>query len=363
MAANPLPVASSGKDQQILTAFVLRARRIAAHSLAQDIETLRSHATEWKMNVDSDGRVSMVRNLPDEERFESLAARIRPLTLKSEPIWYQTVIDAIQSVISDVGATIDADLTKELAALAELWRTWDTENLSMRGYHTELARITDPSEQQAETFSATDAQLGAGWFYADVAHADPKGEKAVALEYPIGSRFEAAVPVWSGLAVVVLRTLALLRELTNRGYLALAESAWTAPVTAESGEVERVSFSAYVAPVGTPVPPIGAARGPEWKELSVETVERLLGIFHLVARFVDEGGAELGVWPATTSRRTEAGKLAGLDLRLDDLLDFHLPMPDVAQADVRVDFLGRLRPIANFIASSPFSALCSTPAR
>src|SRR4051794_14815961 len=70
-------------DEEIVARFVLRARRVEAHSLVQDREAFAELAEEkGTIRLTVDGSGTMTRSLPaDEEVFESLAARVRPLVL------------------------------------------------------------------------------------------------------------------------------------------------------------------------------------------------------------------------------------------------------------------------------------------
>ncbi len=93
---------------ETLARFVVRARRIEEHLLVQDIESLKRHAQGSLRNeVRLGGKVRVVRRLPDEERFESLASRVRPLTLPREPIHRKKVTDAIAEVLERAGDEAD----------------------------------------------------------------------------------------------------------------------------------------------------------------------------------------------------------------------------------------------------------------
>lgn len=79
-------------DNEILERFVVRARRVGAHSIVQDWDELMRHAQGgFGGTLDVTGRMTITRRLPaDEEVFESLASRVRPLTVESEPVYYGT---------------------------------------------------------------------------------------------------------------------------------------------------------------------------------------------------------------------------------------------------------------------------------
>ncbi|NCD20163.1 MAG: hypothetical protein EOL89_09290 [Actinobacteria bacterium] len=331
MARRPTAGSSARDDVATVAAFVVRARRIAAHTLAQDVTALQRQVGEWNLEVVSDGGVRITRSLPDEERFESFASRLRPLTLPSEPIWYRNVVAAVDRMLAAAGDDAGG-VAAEWAVVRQQWPIWDLENLDLRGYYV---RQVAPDVRPA----ATDAQLGAGWFYADVAHADPKRGKEIALAYPLVERYAAAVRGFSGLALVVLRTLRLIETLAQQGVVSLPESVWSEEVSVPVGELVREG-TAFVAPAGTPLPETDVVLGPEWQPLSPVVVERSQGIFHLTARLLDPDGREISVRPAVTRRWVRNGRVEGMDLRVDDLVDLHLPVPgDPGDGLLRAVFL------------------------
>ena len=88
-------------DAGRLRRFVSRARRVQSHSLVRDREELQAHAQgHLTGQMDMTGQMTLVRRLPaDEEVFESLAARLRPLTLKTELVHYSAVLDAVECLL------------------------------------------------------------------------------------------------------------------------------------------------------------------------------------------------------------------------------------------------------------------------
>jgi hypothetical protein len=77
------PAGDPRTDRQLLAivgAFVLRARRVLAHSLCVDEPSLKTLADGAFYAIRRDGAESVQRRLPNEEILESLAARVRPLT-------------------------------------------------------------------------------------------------------------------------------------------------------------------------------------------------------------------------------------------------------------------------------------------
>lgn len=73
-----------------LETFVVRARRVVAHSLASDDKLINSlQSGETKFLIPSDGGdATIIVEVPPEEQMESLAARVRPVILESEDTYY-----------------------------------------------------------------------------------------------------------------------------------------------------------------------------------------------------------------------------------------------------------------------------------
>ena len=83
----------------IIDGLGLRARRILAHSMCADEDALTNLAdgASWYATR-KDGVESLRRVLPNEEILESLAARVRPLLLKRDPVHYGYVLNALGDV-------------------------------------------------------------------------------------------------------------------------------------------------------------------------------------------------------------------------------------------------------------------------
>ncbi len=88
---------------EIVEAFALRARRVLAHSLWANEFDLRFLADGAWIARRKDGAVSLERRLPNEEVLESLAARVRPLTLKNDRIHHGDVLKALSAYLTRHG--------------------------------------------------------------------------------------------------------------------------------------------------------------------------------------------------------------------------------------------------------------------
>ncbi|MFI5590033.1 hypothetical protein ACIA5G_33650 [Amycolatopsis sp. NPDC051758] len=240
-------------DQETIERFVVRARRIAAHSLMQDRESFAKLMQDtFTLRMQLDGTATFSRSLPaDQEIFESLAARVRPLTLESESIFFAKVLAALKRMIKAAPAAG----SRELEQLTELTSSWATMRL---GRDVQIYEVLRSNVEGTETAGrATDGQLAAGWIYADLVHADAQGWKEDPLAFSLEERYAAAVGVVSRLASLVDHALVLVRQLHDSKLVELEQDVWDTAVVVASTEVVLASATAFVAPVGT---------GPDWDQ-------------------------------------------------------------------------------------------------
>lgn len=259
-------------DLTVLARFVIRARRVEAHSLVQDEETLLGYAKgTFKVTLGFDGAATIRRPLPEnEEEFESLVARIRPLTLKSEPIYYAKVLGALERLLERCSPS--AEVLSEYQALKVSWEAAELQGTQVQGYSVQRSRL-DGSEA---TKHVSDTQLAAAWVYADLVHADAQGPKAEALAFDLDERYAAAVLVFCGAAVRVVRTLRLIEHLKAANILDLADELWSQKVTVDATEIVEEA-EVFMAPVGAPMPNLmtSVEMEEDWKSISVTEMLRL----------------------------------------------------------------------------------------
>ena len=133
-------------NSETLNRFVLRGRRIEAHSLASDRRVLSS-LSDFTVtgHINLDGTMVMRRSLPDEEAFESLAARVRPVLVKTELVHHSRVLSAIQASIEATKTEIPEDLQLRIAGLLEAWSQFDLDSSNILRFAMQSAK-TDGSE-------------------------------------------------------------------------------------------------------------------------------------------------------------------------------------------------------------------------
>lgn len=217
-------------DTERLSAFVRRLRRIEAHPLiAADGGALIHdlYTTPFRQVVYPDlGEVVMKYDLPDEVQFESLAARLRPMTLASDKLGYARVLDSLDA-LTDAG---DLAVGLSNTRLRQEWKNATQRDRDNRGTTMRAYWVVIDDEQ------VSDLDLAYAWLYEDSMHGDLPSFEAFGPR----ERYKAATNVFSHIAVVALETLAYVRFLIAEGCLALPGEALTAEVVvAESVWEER----------------------------------------------------------------------------------------------------------------------------
>ncbi|NME88416.1 hypothetical protein [Corynebacterium stationis] len=294
------------RDEEILRRFIVRARRVKAHSQVQDWDDLLRHAEgSLDVRLDISGRMTFTRRLPeDEEIFESLVSRVRPLTLKSEPVYYVKVFDAINRILGD--GEIDERFRNRIHKLRQAWDAAEIQGTQVQSYTVQSARI-DGTEA---TPAVSDTQLAAAWLYADLVHADAQGPKKDALAFPLRERYAAAVRVFSHLAALAIATMELIELLRQAEGLPIDESAWEDDVVVGASELVEEG-QAFVAPVGSKMPdirdPLAFAEG--WSAFTVTELLRQdpANQVHVVLRAKDE--SVIASYDAAVSRRQPDSKM------------------------------------------------------
>lgn len=307
------------RDEEILRRFVVRARRVKAHSQVQNWEDLLRHVEgSLDVRLDISGRIAFTRRLPaEEESFESLASRVRPLTLKSEPVYYVKVFDAINRILDD--RDIDKRFRSRIRELRQAWDASEIQGTQVQSYTVQSVRIDGTEATQA----VSDTQLAAAWLYADLVHADAQGPKKDALAFPLRERYAAAVRIFSNLAVLTIATMELIELLRQAEELSIDESAWEDDVVVGASELVEEG-QAFVAPVGSKLPdirdPLEFAEG--WSALTVTELLRQdpANHVHVVLRAEDE--SVIADFDAAVSRRQMDSKTKLWDVLVADSVIF-----------------------------------------
>lgn len=255
----------TASPEDTLNRFVFRARRVAAHSLAQDRAELGRHVRgSLDGTIELNGRVTLVQRLPDEEAFESLVARLRPLTVRSEPIFYEKVFAVLNASTND-------EHRSTIAMLLHEWQAAEIQGTQVQGFAMQQSN----ADGTDVTDFVSDTQLAAAWLYADLVHADASGPKAKALVFTMAERYSAAVRVFSRMALLTLHTCELIERMAEAGLVTLAADALIGDVVIGKNELVREA-RAYVAELGADIPDLRVSREwpEEWKAFTVTELRR-----------------------------------------------------------------------------------------
>jgi hypothetical protein len=248
-----------------LETFVVRARRVAAHSLASDDKLINSlQSGETKFLIPSDGGdATIIVEVPPEEQMESLAARVRPVILESEDTYYAKALEAI----GYLGGELNPEAVRVRRVLKKAWRDIDDKAVGVRGYSMQK-RDSDGE------YAASDNLLAWAWFYGDVVHASSE-RLALTDGFEVFDRYRAACMLVARITFLTLRTCDLVRALCEEGVLELSPRVFEVEVTVTETRKERPGQVRY-APVGTAEPAgIDEPFGPKWQTFTADDAAKV----------------------------------------------------------------------------------------
>lgn len=245
-------------DEQRIKAFILRARRITSHSLWREQRQLmeKNRTGEMKIDVTINNKTGEEKYVgreeyPDEELLESLAARLRPLTLKGDDLHYAAVLDSIENLVP---TSSFPELFEPLDEWRKMWAEVATRDNSAQAYYV----VT-------ERGSASDQDLMYAWYYGDIVHADDKEEQAKGLG--IDDRYKAAAGIVARMVQCVELTLFLVETLVEEGVLAVDTELFERKVVA-SQRVFETEHRIYTSETGGPVDHMESLDPDVWQSLA-----------------------------------------------------------------------------------------------
>lgn len=251
-----------GVDDQkraILSAFVLRARRVEAHSLVQDRDNLIAFAQmRMKVRFDATGHpIAIERALPAEEALESLAARLRPVILEEESTYFEKAAVATQFFARENAPT-------EMAVLRSLRAKF--KDLLDPAKSPVITQIGNTSGALLQSLGVR--ELANGWLYGDLVHADHDRHSA-SRDFDIGERFGAAAGMYSNVAILTVNLLGVVRKLQADGVLQIPDTVFSEDVIVRENPPD--SIRVFVAEVGAEVPEFDTSpddAGSTWRPFS-----------------------------------------------------------------------------------------------
>lgn len=246
------------RHRRCLEAFVVRARRVEAHSLAADKDELHRLATANFDVTDKaeSGEATLRRTFPPEEQVESAAARVRPFVLNRDPIHHAKVTAALGAFTGTNDLAI-----AEVSKAKGWWKAIDPRSEHVRGYALQRTTVEGVSDY------VSDNVLAFAWIYGDTIDADERS-LVRAAPFDVDDRFRAAVPLVAGIMIRVIGMLRMVEQFIKAGLVQLPPEVFTIPVVSTVRELtQRVVL---VAPPGTILPGPGVELGPKWRPLQAE---------------------------------------------------------------------------------------------
>ncbi|WP_150109976.1 hypothetical protein [Crystallibacter crystallopoietes] len=237
----------SENQRALLQRFVLRARIVQDHSLADDIDQLRKMSREQINAVltkdlrtgETGVELKPVELIPTEQ-LESAAARVRPVFLKRDKVHYDQVLDAVATALK--GHQGSSSLLGDVKELRKRFRQADPDY---------------PHGQPQEAWEGgtlTNKQLSGAWLYGHLLHEDQVRRSYSGGMYP-EEMFLAAMRTVCSEMLAVIETLHLIEKLQVRGWLDLPETIFTEEVTVKATSwVQPGKISLYVADPSVPLP-------------------------------------------------------------------------------------------------------------
>lgn len=254
-----------GPDEQqlaILTTFVMRARRVAEHSLAKDHELLRDLAERRIKLRFEPGATFIIERRPAEEQLESAAARVRPLILQRESTYWSKVLSALGYF-----ARHDNDAMSTIAEFRRAWRATSEKDGTAATY------VQMRDAQGNETRLISDLELAYAYIYGDVIHHD-EDRIAGVVGFDIQERFHEAAPLIGRMVALTISTLNFTRHLVDSGVIPLPAGIFSVDVVAKETDTRRPA-RAYFAEEGTEPPAkMDEEFSQEWTEVNPVTSNR-----------------------------------------------------------------------------------------
>lgn len=249
------------QKQAVLARFVVRLRRVAGHSLAKDLETLKVYATGAFEVHGSDSGTRLVQKVPKQEELDSLGARVRPLLLQQDDAHYTKGIGALNYLLRQAPELKRPDILSALCkGLKYEWRS-----LEERTKHDDdpIIRMFDPSDRQTHVHSWR--ELAWAWVYIDLVHEDAD-RVANSGRFGIRQRYWGGMMLMARAARNAVAHLDLIRQCVDNQLIELPAFAFEEEVEVSPEDFVR-EVKVHAAPVGTTPPGQFEALGPGWSEI------------------------------------------------------------------------------------------------
>jgi hypothetical protein len=153
-----------------LRRFQERAAAVAASELAQRVDLATLGSTMKILVRVGEPQVEWTREMPSEAVIEQAAARVRPIVLTEDSVYWGKVTSAL-GYLTKNSSQMSKDLVK---AIKEAWTAFDEQ----RTWAMEVRKIDDPTETSGVLW---DRDIAKSWLYGDLVHADPAAQDKIRL--------------------------------------------------------------------------------------------------------------------------------------------------------------------------------------
>lgn len=250
-----------------------------------------------------DGTMTFRRTLPDEEIFESLAARLRPLLVPGESVFYKKVFKALSAAVDASEVEVSREVRDRLEEVERDWGFFDLESTKVVRYAMQLAAV----DGSTITPQVSDRQLAAAWLYGDLVHVDTRGSKSDGMLFPIKERYSASVTYFAHAAETCVKTLDLVLHLRDMGVVTLSGRSLTDEVIVGRDELIENAV-AYVGPADGPMPSLDVASEgfpADFRQFTVTELLRQSPADRVQVTLESADGSTVSEYEAAVTRRWE----------------------------------------------------------
>lgn len=248
-----------------LRRFVIRARIVQEHSLAADIgklnklskNTLSLNLLINKETKETSYKIAPITLLPPEQ-VESAAARVRPIFLHADGVFYADVLAFIYERIDNVS------LRHKVLEILELFHNADPD------YPKSSKGRTRPPDT-----SVSNKELAGAWLYGALLHEDSR-RRSFSEGFHLENVYIAATQTVAAMMLATVKALHLIELLVTQEIINLPESLWTDSVTITPGPWvypgEAKIFTAEVGTEPSNISSILSGDNAEWEEFNYNTI-------------------------------------------------------------------------------------------
>ena len=252
---------ASAEDRVRVESFVVRARRVLGHSLALDVLCGTYNRFGLRGN-------DLILTVPDEERVESLVARLRPFFMSTDDTHFPKVLHSLghlagsEKIRSPLSFHAEGTSARILTVLSAGYAS------VVRTRPVPLYTIQIRNMRTSTGADLSSAQIAHAYMYGQVFHSEMAKAGRIRNLSP-EEWVQALVTEMQAQVRLTVCALAGVRYMQERGFIRLRSGINSEDVTARRTRI-LAGARVYTAAVGTPVPGLDEVSfGPGWEQLEV----------------------------------------------------------------------------------------------